>query len=141
MRNSECGIRTEEGGVRTAARGFIPHSAFRTPHSSMIPHSAFAAVPKMKPAAGSGGRIPVAPGPRRPPPLRGESAMSHALRLPLAAAVLALAAGPAPAAPAPDAGKNAVLPYPAKAPVVVHVNGLEQVRDRLGKAMTAAAPD
>jgi hypothetical protein len=57
------------------------------------------------------------------------------------AAVLALAAGTGPAAPAPDAGKNTVLPYPAKAPVVVHVNGLEQVRDRLGKVITAAAPD
>jgi hypothetical protein len=67
--------------------------------------------------------------------------MSHRLRLPLAAAVLALAAGTGPAAPAPDTGKNAVLPYPAKAPIVVQVNGLEQVRDRLGKALTAAAPD
>jgi hypothetical protein len=67
--------------------------------------------------------------------------MSQRLRLPLAAAVLALAAGTTAAAPAPDTGKNAVLPYPAKAPVVVQVNGLEQVRDRLGKALTAAAPD
>ena len=67
--------------------------------------------------------------------------MSQRLRLPLAAAVLALAAGTTAAAPAPDTGKNAVLPYPAKAPIVVHVNGLEQVRDRLGKALTAAAPD
>lgn len=67
--------------------------------------------------------------------------MSHLLRLPLAAAVLALAAGTAAAAPAPDTGKNAVLPYPAKAPVVVHVNGIDQVRDRLGKVIAAAAPD
>lgn len=67
--------------------------------------------------------------------------MSHRLRLPFAAVLLAFAAGTTAAAPAPDAGKNTVLPYPAKAPLVVQVNGLQQVRDRLGKTIAAAAPE
>lgn len=67
--------------------------------------------------------------------------MSYRLRLPVAAVLVALAAGTTTAAPAPESGKNAVLPYPAKAPLVVQVNGLQQVRDRLGKVLLTAAPD
>ncbi len=73
--------------------------------------------------------------------------MSHLLRLPaLAAALVALAAsGPAArptakaaaAAPAPPAGRNVMLPYPAKAPVVVAINGLERTRERLAKTLSA----
>lgn len=63
--------------------------------------------------------------------------MSGTLRLPLAAAVLALAAATTSAAPAPPAGKNVALPYPAKAPLVVHLNGIEKARERLGKTLEA----
>jgi hypothetical protein len=66
-------------------------------------------------------------------------------RFPLAAAVLTLAlAGPsrpAPAAPIPaQAGKDITLPYPAKAPIVLHLHGLEQARDRLNKMLSGAVP-
>jgi hypothetical protein len=70
--------------------------------------------------------------------------MSPGLRLAIAGVALAAAVGTTAtaAAPVPDAaGKNVVLPYPAKAPVVVHVQGVEQARERLGKLLAAAAPD
>ena len=72
--------------------------------------------------------------------------MSRTLRFPLAAgAILALAtAGPAPskatAAPAPPVGKNITLPYPAKAPVIVQINGLERIRERLAQTLKALPP-
>lgn len=68
--------------------------------------------------------------------------MAGTLRLPLAAAAALLLAtvGPATAAPAPPAGKNLTLPYPAKVPVVVHVNGLERTKDRLLKMLDALPP-
>lgn len=63
-------------------------------------------------------------------------------RLALAAAVLALTtAGPvAAAAPAPAAGVNVTLPYPSKAPLVLHVNGFERVKGRLTKLLEALPP-
>ncbi len=63
--------------------------------------------------------------------------MLRTLRLPLAA-VLALAAA-GPAAAQPPAGKNVSLPYPAKAPLVVAVNGWQKSTDRLIK-MTESLP-
>lgn len=68
--------------------------------------------------------------------------MAGTPRLPLAAAaaLLLAAVGPAAAAPAQPAGKNVTLPYPAKAPVVVHVNGLERAKDRLLKMLEALPP-
>lgn len=44
------------------------------------------------------------------------------------------------AAPAPAAGANFSLPYPAKAPLVVHLNGFERARERLGKMLEALPP-
>ncbi|HXD87167.1 MAG TPA: hypothetical protein VN641_11780 [Urbifossiella sp.] len=38
---------------------------------------------------------------------------------------------------AAPAGVNIALPYPAKAPLVVQVNGVERVKDRLGKMLEA----
>lgn len=69
--------------------------------------------------------------------------MSRLLRLPLAAALFALAAGPAPqlgAAPAPPAPKNVTLPYPAKAPIVVAIQGVERTRERLTQMLKALPP-
>lgn len=63
--------------------------------------------------------------------------MLRSLRLPLAA-VLALAAA-GPVAAQPPAGKNVTLPYPAKAPLVVAVNGWQKSTDRLIK-MTESLP-
>jgi len=63
--------------------------------------------------------------------------MLRTLRLPLAAVVALAAAGPAAAQP--PAGKNVSLPYPAKAPLVVAVNGWQKTTDRLAK-MTDALP-
>ncbi|MDB5309920.1 MAG: hypothetical protein JWO38_4122 [Gemmataceae bacterium] len=66
--------------------------------------------------------------------------MLGTFRLPLAAAaVLALATAgrTEAAAPAPPAGTNITLPYPAKAPLVVQVNGLERAKDRLAKMLEA----
>src|SRR6188474_1377149 len=61
----------------------------------------------------------------------------------LTAAVLALAAAGSPAAaPVPaDAGKSVTFPFPAKAPVVVQVYGLERTADRVKKLVAAAVPD
>lgn len=44
------------------------------------------------------------------------------------------------AAPAPATGPNIALPYPAKAPLVVHLNGLERARERLAKMLEALPP-
>ena len=67
--------------------------------------------------------------------------MFGSLRLSLAAvAAVALAAAPSTAAPAPADGKNVTFPYPAKVPLVIHVNGLERTKDRLGKMLEALPP-
>src|SRR5580704_830440 len=52
-------------------------------------------------------------------------------------AVSGLTAAPVPA----DSGKGTVFPYPAKAPVVVCLNGYDRARDRLGKMLTNAIPN
>jgi hypothetical protein len=62
--------------------------------------------------------------------------MLRSLRLPLVAAAVFAAAGPAAAQPA---GKNVTLPFPAKAPLVIAVAGWQKTTDRLAK-MTAALP-
>ena len=50
-------------------------------------------------------------------------------------------AQPAAAAPAPaPGGKTVTLPFPAKAQLVIQVNGVEQTRERIGKLLGAAAP-
>src|SRR5205823_2343257 len=52
-------------------------------------------------------------------------------------------AGPAPdaaAAPAPPPAKNVTLPYPAKAPVVLQINGIERTRGRLAQTLKALPP-
>ncbi len=49
----------------------------------------------------------------------------------------ARAAAPAP----PDAGKAVTFPFPAKAPVVVQLNGIGTARDRLTAMLKAALPD
>lgn len=64
-------------------------------------------------------------------------------RIPIAvAALLALSnvSTAAPAAPAVPAGKNVTLPYPAKVPLVVQVNGIERARERLTKMLEALPP-
>jgi hypothetical protein len=66
--------------------------------------------------------------------------MSRLLRTALAAGLMLAFAGAAAAAPAPAIGKNIALPYPAKAPIVVHVNGFDQSRDRLAKMLEALPP-
>lgn len=50
---------------------------------------------------------------------------------------IARAAAPTP----PDAGKAVTFPYPAKAPVVVQLNGIGAARDRLTTLLKAALPD
>ncbi len=65
--------------------------------------------------------------------------MSGTLRLSLAFALSTLGSS-AIAAPAPATGSNVPLPYPAKAPLVVHVNGFERVKDRLTKMLDALPP-
>lgn len=72
--------------------------------------------------------------------------MSLFLRAALAAVALLTFAALAPtsraAAPVPgDAGKAITFPYPAKAPVVVQVNGIGAARDRLTATLKAAVPD
>ena len=62
--------------------------------------------------------------------------MPRTLRFPLVALAALAAAGPAAAQPG---GKNVTLPYPAKAPLVVAVNGWQKTTDRLTK-MTEALP-
>lgn len=64
--------------------------------------------------------------------------MPRTLRL-LPAVVVALAAA-GPAAAQPPGGKNLTLPFPAKAPLVVAVNGWKKSTERLTK-MTAALPE
>lgn len=49
----------------------------------------------------------------------------------------ARAAAPAP----PDAGKVVTFPFPAKAPIVVQLNGIGSTRDRLMTMLKAALPD
>src|SRR5687768_10195640 len=70
-------------------------------------------------------------------------AMSLASRLPIAAVVLfGLAAGAPAAAPVPEgSGKDVPLPYPAKSALVLHVNGLEQAKERLTKLVASAVPE
>lgn len=63
--------------------------------------------------------------------------MSGTLRASLAA--LLLAAAPAAAAPG-DPLQHVTLPYPAKTPIVVQVNGVELAKERLAKMLTAAIP-
>ena len=64
--------------------------------------------------------------------------MSGILRTSLVA--LLLAAAPVSARPPGDPLQHVTLPYPAKTPVVVQVNGLDQARGRLTKLLTAAMP-
>jgi hypothetical protein len=69
--------------------------------------------------------------------------MSLLVRAAVAAVALAM---PAPAshaaAPVPaNAGKALTFPYPAKAPVVLQINGVGTVRDRLTAMLKAALPD
>jgi hypothetical protein len=68
--------------------------------------------------------------------------MSGTPRLAIAAAVLVAmtAAWVEAAAPAPATGVNITLPYPAKAPLVLHVNGIEQAKGRLVKMLAALPP-
>lgn len=62
-------------------------------------------------------------------------------RILLAVAAVALSAPACFAAPAPPVGgKGTTFPYPAKAPIVICLNGYERVRDRLNKLLTAAVP-
>lgn len=62
-------------------------------------------------------------------------------RIILAVVAVALAAPALFAAPVrPEGEKETVFPYPAKAPVVVCLNGYDKVRDRLYKLITAALP-
>lgn len=64
-----------------------------------------------------------------------------AVRPAVAAFAVVLATTPAFAAPAPaGAGKVTEFPFPAKAHIVVHVNGVERARDRLAAMLTAALP-
>ncbi|QJW98972.1 hypothetical protein [Frigoriglobus tundricola] len=72
--------------------------------------------------------------------------MSLFVRTALAAVTVAVLATSAPtlgaAAPVPgEAGKAVTFPFPAKAPVVVQVNGLGTARDRLTAMLKAALPD
>jgi hypothetical protein len=60
-----------------------------------------------------------------------------ALAAPAALAPAARAAAPVP----PDGGKAVTFPFPAKAPVVVQVNGIGAVRDRFTAMLKAALPD
>src|SRR5262249_48794261 len=48
----------------------------------------------------------------------------------------ALSAAPVP----PDTAKGTIFPYPAKAPVVVCINGFDKARERLGKLLATAPP-
>jgi hypothetical protein len=59
------------------------------------------------------------------------------------AAFLALTAAPAPAAAPvpPDAGKAITFPFPAKAPVVVQLNGVGTARERLSAMLKNALPN
>jgi hypothetical protein len=68
--------------------------------------------------------------------------MAGSLRITVfSAAILALSVGGTEAAaPAPAAGANLGLPYPAKSLVVVHVNGFERSRERLAKMLEALPP-
>lgn len=61
------------------------------------------------------------------------------LRLRLAAA-LALGLAATAATAQPPAGQNLALPFPAKAPIVVAVNGVEKVKGRLTKMLEALPP-
>ncbi|MBX9584648.1 MAG: hypothetical protein K2X87_30465 [Gemmataceae bacterium] len=65
--------------------------------------------------------------------------MSVPPRLAVAALALALAAAPATAAD-PPAGQNVPLPFPAKAPVVLQVQGHERAKTRLLKTLEALPP-
>ena len=69
--------------------------------------------------------------------------MSPLLRAALAVVALAtLAPLSHAAAPVPgEAGKAITFPYPAKAPIVVQVNGIGAARDRLTAMLKAAVPD
>jgi hypothetical protein len=72
--------------------------------------------------------------------------MSRFVRAALAAVTFAAFAALAPvskaAAPTPpNAGKALTFPYPAKAPVVVQLNGLGAARERLTAMLKAALPD
>lgn len=59
----------------------------------------------------------------------------------VAAFAVVLAAPPAPAAPVPpDAAKGTPFPFPAKAPLVVCLNGYDTARAKLGKMLAAALP-
>jgi hypothetical protein len=72
--------------------------------------------------------------------------MSPVVRAALAAVALAAFAARAPesraAAPVPADGTKAItFPFPAKAPVVVQLNGVGTARDRLSAMLKAALPD
>jgi hypothetical protein len=65
--------------------------------------------------------------------------MSGTLRTSLVA--LLLVAAPVAARPPGDPLQHVTLPYPAKTPIVVQVNGVEAARGRLTKVLTAAMPN
>jgi hypothetical protein len=65
--------------------------------------------------------------------------MSVPPRLAVAALALALAVPPLAAAD-PPAGQNVALPFPAKAPLVVQVQGHQRAKDRLLKTLEALPP-
>jgi hypothetical protein len=68
--------------------------------------------------------------------------MSVFVRAALAAVALVALAALAPAAPAPPGNPKAVtFPYPAKAPVVVQLNGFGAAGQRLAALLKAALPD
>jgi hypothetical protein len=62
------------------------------------------------------------------------------LRTTLLASALLAFATTVNAAPAPAAGVNVALPYPAKAPIVLHIHGIERSRERLAKMLDALPP-
>lgn len=65
------------------------------------------------------------------------------IRFAVTSAAVALAAGfLAPSAPAQNQpGGRPSLPYPAKSPIVVQLNGLDRVRERLGKMLDTHLPE
>lgn len=68
--------------------------------------------------------------------------MSMLLRAALAVAAVGALALPSPAAaPVPPGGQAVRLPFPAKAPVVVQLNGVGAARERLSAMLKAAMPD
>ena len=66
--------------------------------------------------------------------------MSGTLRILLAAIAMFALTNAGSAAPAPPAGTNVSLPFPAKSPLVLQINGFERVKERLTKMLEALPP-